>query len=73
LNEEAGYNRLFVIDDFIQKDHDSGLFKFEISLIEYIEKVTETRDFVSWKVDTSKAKPKCPKIEQGKLGNVTFI
>ena len=73
LNEEAGYNVLFVIDDFVQKDYDSGLFKFEISLIEYGEQVTETKDFVNWKVDTSKAKPKCPKLKPGKLGGVIFI
>lgn len=59
LNKDAGYNVLFVITDFVQVDHDGGLFKFEIELHEHEEWKAETRDFVNWKVDTSKAKPKC--------------
>lgn len=58
LNGKAGYNILFIVDDFVQKDHDD-YFKFEIGLLEYIEWKAETRDFVNWKVDNSKAKPKC--------------
>ena len=60
LNENAGYQVLFVIDDFVQKDHDHDFFEFQITLLEYTEWVVETKNFVNWKVSTPAAKPKCP-------------
>ena len=70
INEKAGYQVLFVIDKFVQKDHQS-YFMFDIGLLEFSEWKVETKKFVNWKVSTKEtAKSKCPKTDNSKITNV---